>query len=217
VVEVQHHRAHVAACAAENGVTDSYLGVAWDGAGLGDDGGVWGGEFFAVEETRFDRVAHVRPFRLLGGDAAAREGWRVALSMDWIMRGATALEGRVDARVLEPMLTRGVNAPWSTSVGRLFDAVAWLTRVCDRNRFEGESALALEAAIDPTVEGSCPFGDGVAGDWEPLVDAIRRDLDRGTTPGAIAAAAACWTCCPANNSRESAESLGCRCDGGGVH
>jgi hydrogenase maturation protein HypF len=187
VVEVQHHQAHVAACALENGVSDAYLGVAWDGAGLGDDGTVWGGEFFGSHGMQFDRVAHLRPFRLLGGDAAAREGWRVVLAMDWHSYGNAALDGRGDAGVLEPMLRRGVNAPWSTSVGRLFDAVAWIAGVCDGNRFEGESALALEAAIDPRAGGSYPFGEGLTGDWEPLIDAVRRDLDRNATPGTIAA------------------------------
>jgi hydrogenase maturation protein HypF len=187
VVEVQHHHAHVAACAAENGVTGRYLGIAWDGAGLGDDGAVWGGEFFAVDGQRCDRVAHLRPFRLLGGDAAAREGWRVVLSMDWASYGATALGRRDDNRTLKPMLTRGVNAPWSTSVGRLFDAVAAVAGICERNRFEGESALALEASINPRSEGTYPFGTGVSGDWEPLLAAIRRDLNRAVSPAAIAA------------------------------
>jgi hydrogenase maturation protein HypF len=187
VVEVQHHHAHVAACAAENGVRDRYLGVAWDGAGLGDDGAIWGGEFFDVGDDRFERVAHLRPFRLLGGDAAAREGWRVAVALDWASYGAGALEGREDARAIEAMLSRGVNAPWSTSVGRLFDAVAYAAGVCDRNRFEGESALALEAAIDSHAEGSYPFGEGLDGDWATLLSAIRRDLDRAASIGTIAA------------------------------
>ena len=187
LVEIQHHRAHVAACAAENGVIGPYLGVAWDGAGLGDDEAVWGGEFFAVNGNRFDRVAHLRPFRLLGGDAAVPEGWRVVLSMDWASYGAAALDRRDDNRVLKPMLTRGVNAPWSTSVGRLFDAVAAIAGICERNRFEGESALALEASINPRSEGTYPFGAGLAGDWEPLIAAIRRDLNRAVSRAAIAA------------------------------
>src|SRR6185503_10759364 len=125
----QHHHAHVAGCAAENGVAPPYLGVAWDDAGLGDDGAVWGGEFFRAGTCGFQRVAHLRPFRLLGGDAAARTGWRVAISMDWEARGAAELEGRDDARVLAAMLTHGANAPWCTSVGRLFDAVAAVTGI----------------------------------------------------------------------------------------
>ena len=187
IVEVQHHHAHVAACAAENGVVPPYLGVAWDGAGLGEDGDVWGGEFFAVTVAGFERVGYLQPFRLIGGDAAAGDGWRVALAMDWAIRGAAAFGERSHAGILEPMLERGVNAPWSSSVGRLFDAVAAVIGVCDRNRFDGESALGLEAAIDPGERGSYPFGDGLVGDWSPLLAAIREDLDRQTPVGAIAA------------------------------
>ena len=187
VVEVQHHHAHVAGCAADNGVAPPYLGVAWDGAGLGDDGAVWGGEFFGAGTCGFERVAHLRPFRLLGGDAAARKGWRVAISMDWEARGAAELEGRDDARVLAAMLTHGANAPWCTSVGRLFDAVAAVTGICQRNRFEGESAMALEAAVDPHDGKSYPFGDAETGDWEPLFEAIRADMRHDVAAGTIAA------------------------------
>ncbi len=187
IVEVQHHHAHVAACAAENGVEPPYLGIAWDGAGLGDEGEVWGGEFFSVTHCGFDRVAHLRPFRLLGGDASARDGWRVALAMDWAVRGAAAIEERPHAGALEPMLHRGVNAPWCTSIGRLFDAVAALTGVCDHSRFDGESALALEAAIDPNERRCYPFGGDLNGDWAPLLAAIRDDVDRRRPIGRIAA------------------------------
>lgn len=186
LMQVQHHEAHVAACAAENGVAGPYLGVAWDGAGYGHDGTAWGGEFFLVDRGRFTRVAHLRPFPLLGGDAAAKEGWRVALAMGWVARGRAALEGRPDAERLSQILTRNVNTPASSSVGRLFDAVAAITGVCHRNRFEGESAMALEAAIDPLVTAAYPFGDDLAGDWQPLVDGIRADLRNGDPIAAIA-------------------------------
>jgi hydrogenase maturation protein HypF len=170
IVAVQHHQAHVAACAAENGLEPPYLGIAWDGAGLGDDGDVWGGEFFSVTAAGFERVAHLRPFRLIGGDAAARDGWRVTLAMDWEVRGSAVLEEQPQAGPLRPMLQRGVNAPWCTSAGRLFDAVAALAGVCDHNRFEGESAMALEAAIDPAERRSYPFGVDLVGDWAPLLE-----------------------------------------------
>ena len=185
LVEVQHHHAHVAGCAAENGVAKPYLGVAWDDGGLGDDETIWGGEFFAAG-TGFERLAHLRPFRLPGGDVAACEGWHVALSMECATRGVAALEGRDDAQLLATLLSCE-NAPWCTSVGRLFDAVAAVTGVCQGNRFDGESALALEAAIDPHEQGRYPFGDTLIGDWEPLLDAIRADMHRDVAIAAIAA------------------------------
>ena len=81
IIRVQHHHAHVAACAAENNVDGPYLGVSWDGTGYGLDGAIWGGEFFQVEQNQYERVAHLRPFHLPGGDAAVREGWRSAASL----------------------------------------------------------------------------------------------------------------------------------------
>lgn len=187
LVAVQHHHAHVAGCAAENGVAPPYLGVAWDDGGLGDEGTVWGGEFFHARASGFERVAHLRPFRLPGGDAAICEGSQAAASMEWEARGAAALEGRDDAAALAAMLTSGVNAPWCTSVGRLFDVVAAITGVCPLSRFEGESAFALEAAIDPREQGHYPFGDGFIGDWEPLLDVMAADLDHDVPIGTIAA------------------------------
>jgi hydrogenase maturation protein HypF len=187
LVDMQHHHAHVAACAAENRVTEAYLGIAWDDGGVGDDGSIWGGEFFAVDGMGFERVAHLRPFRLLEGQAPAAEGARVALAMDCASYGATALDGRADAPALKRRLTGGVSAVWSTSVGRLFDAVAAVAGICDRNRFAGESALALEAAINPLARGSYSFGMDLAGDWEPLLAGIRRDLDHAVPVDTIAA------------------------------
>lgn len=186
VIQVQHHEAHVAACAAENQVTGPFLGVAWDGAGYGPDGTVWGGEFFIYEDDLFTRIASLRQFPLLGGEAAAREGWRVAMAMDWAVWGSAALEHRPDAPVLERVLTSGLHSPASSSVGRLFDAVAAITGISSMNRFEGESAMALEAAVDPGEGGAYPFGDELSGDWGPLLDAIRDDVQWGESMGAIA-------------------------------
>jgi len=89
IIRVQHHQAHVAACAAENHVEGPYLGVSWDGTGYGLDGTIWGGEFFRVEKSHYERIAHLRPFGLPGGDAAVREGWRSAASLLFEVSGET--------------------------------------------------------------------------------------------------------------------------------
>src|SRR5208283_5377246 len=96
LIRVQHHQAHVAACAAENNVEGEYLGVSWDGTGYGLDGAIWGGEFFRGEGNRFERIAHLRPFGLPGGDAAVREGWRSAASLLFEVFGESGMpENRI--------------------------------------------------------------------------------------------------------------------------
>lgn len=180
VVGVQHHRAHVAACAAENQLREAYLGVAWDGTGYGEDGTLWGGEFFGVSGSRFERLAHLRPFLLPGGEAAVREGWRVAASLCWelgLPYPAPAL--------LRKAWERAVNCPVSTSVGRLFDAVAALLGIAHTNRFEGDAAMRLEAALrEPAEEKAYPLPGG---DWRPLIEAVWRDCQRGVAVETIAA------------------------------
>ena len=185
VVPVQHHQAHVAGCAAENDLRGEYLGVGWDGTGFGLDGTVWGGEFFLVQDGIFERVAHLRPFRLPGGEAAVREGWRSAASLLYETFGPAAVENRVIRRMLE----RGVNSPVSTSVGRLFDAVASIAGVARENRFEGQAAMLLERAIGSLMTEDCyPLSekDGVA-DWAPLIEAVQADVLRGTGVDLISA------------------------------
>ncbi|HTV54496.1 MAG TPA: carbamoyltransferase HypF [Terriglobia bacterium] len=186
---IQHHEAHVAACAAENGVQGPYLGVAWDGTGYGPDGVIWGGEFFCVEGCRFERVAHLRPFRLPGGESAIRQGWRAAASLLWETGGReVALQFRNEP-VLFQMLGRGVNSPWTTSVGRLFDALASLAGVADASLFEGQAAMQFERAIDSfTTEDSYLLDTaGGIGDWRPLVETACRDV-RNREPIALIAA-----------------------------
>lgn len=179
VVQVQHHQAHAVACAAENGLRGPYLGVAWDGTGYGTDDTVWGGEFFLVEGANFERVAHLRPFRLPGGEAAVREGWRSAASVLSAALGPEAVPERPQRQVVLQMLARGLNAPWTTSVGRLFDAVASMAGVTDESRFEGQAAMLLERQIDEVTDDAYPLIDG---DWVPMIDAVRRDMRRGEAP-----------------------------------
>jgi hydrogenase maturation protein HypF len=156
VIAVQHHHAHVAACAAENALQGPLLGVAWDGTGYGADGTVWGGEFLLSEELHFERLAALRPFRLPGGERAVREGRRSALAILYEIFGASLDEvaGLHPLRAFTPaeraalvqMLSRGVNSPLTTSAGRLFDAVAALAGLRQESHFEGQAAMELEFA-----------------------------------------------------------------------
>ena len=188
LVQVQHHHAHVAACAAENGIETNYLGVAWDGAGLGLDGTIWGGEFFWASPAGFERIAHLRPFRLPGGEAAIRDCSRSAASVVWETCGADRV-GRVADAGIRAMLERAINAPLSSSVGRLFDAVAYLSGVADRNRFEGQAAMCLERAIGGllTTDSYGIESQNGIGDWTPLIKALLSDQQAGVEVARIAA------------------------------
>ena len=158
---VQHHWAHVLSCMAENDVEPPALGVSWDGTGYGTDGTIWGGEFLLARGGSFERVARFRQFRLPGGEAAIRRPSRTALGVLFEIWGEDAF-GRSDVppvgdflddeiRVIRQMLVRGLNAPVTSSAGRLFDAVASLIGLRHRVSFEGQAAMELEFAIQPGI------------------------------------------------------------------
>jgi hydrogenase maturation protein HypF len=187
----------VAACAAENNVDGPYLGVSWDGTGYGLDGAIWGGEFFRVENDQYDRVAHLRPFNLPGGDAAVREGWRSAASLLFEvgnlecgdsrprLSGERSSPASPDLTKVRFMLERKINIVPTTSIGRLFDAVASISGLAHQNRFEGQAAMLLENEIGalPTEEAYPLSG----GDWAPLITEVSRDARAGMPVSRIAA------------------------------
>lgn len=198
LIRVQHHQAHAAACAAENNVEGEYLGVSWDGTGYGLDGAIWGGEFFRAEGNHFERVAHLRRFGLPGGDAAVREGWRSAASLLFEVFGEETKNGvphvspllrdmgpAKDWRRVVQILERKINLVSTTSVGRLFDAVAAITGIARQNRFEGQAAMLLENEIGALrTEEAYPLSGG---DWEPLIRAVVKDKCDGLTVPRISA------------------------------
>jgi hydrogenase maturation protein HypF len=200
-VAVQHHYAHVLACMAENELDPPVLGVSWDGTGLGADGTIWGGEFLLVDESSFSRVAHLRAFRLPGGEEAIKQPRRVALGALFELfgealfsdPGAVPLRYFADGELppLRQMLARGLNAPLASSAGRLFDAAASLAGVRQRLAFEGQAAMELEFSIVRGIEASYPFhlgdSDPIVVDWGPTLRAILSDAAAGEAAGVIAA------------------------------
>ncbi len=207
---VQHHHAHMAGCMAEHGLPGPAIGVTLDGTGFGTDGTVWGGEFLIGGYREVRRAAHLRSVPMPGGARAIREPWRMAVAyldatgsvpssvLDRLSRGV----GRSAVRVVRQMLARAVNAPQTSSAGRLFDAVAALAGVRYVVSYEGQAALELEwlaETLEP--DGTYPFdlverqavrpgpiapGDPtLVIDTLPLVVAAGQDVERGVSAGRI--------------------------------
>ncbi len=201
-VVVQHHHAHVAAVLADAAYEGRVIGVAFDGAGLGDDGAIWGGEFLLADAAGYERAAHLRYVPLAGGDRASREPWRPALAWLFALYGEKALDARVPALeevgrakrelVLEAM-AKGVNAPPTSSMGRLFDAVAALAGVRNYMNYEGQAAAELEQLAAPDEEGAYAFSyekeedAGVVIDAAPVIAAVLSDVRAGVGPALVAA------------------------------
>jgi hydrogenase maturation protein HypF len=146
---VQHHHAHVAAVGAEHRVQGPLLGLALDGVGLGSDGGAWGGELLRVDGGTFQRLGHLAPLAMPGGDAAAREPWRMAAAALHASGRSAQIEARFGHRpaaaAVAQMLARGLRCPPTTSLGRWFDAAAALLRVRETHSYEGQAPMLLEA------------------------------------------------------------------------
>ncbi len=204
---VQHHHAHLAATMAEHRLLDRrVLGIAWDGTGWGPDGTIWGGEFLVTTATSFQRAARLRPFRLPGGESAIRSPWRTAFALVLDVLGdveaaCAVLGGSPQLQLLVPLLRSGLASPWTSSVGRLFDAIAVLIEaipVEDANAsFEGEFAMHLEslcggATDEPRDEPPYAFpldestGEVAEFDWRPLVREILTDRHRGVPAATMA-------------------------------
>ena len=197
-VAVQHHHAHVASCIVEHRLDQPVIGVAFDGAGLGTDGAIWGGEFLVVDGARFSRRGHLAYVPLPGGDAAARRPWRSAAAHLAMLDCNLDSERPYDvpesewAGVAQLLARPNGYMPRTSSVGRLFDAVASLLGLCHVSRFEGEAAMMLEAAANRHVAHgyNVSFTDGA--DWtvdvRPLIESIVHDHARGRPTQEIAGA-----------------------------
>jgi len=197
LVEVQHHHAHIASCLADNGVTDQVIGVAFDGTGYGTDGTIWGGEFLVGGLARAERAGHLAPVPMPGGAAAIRQPWRMAAAylaaayqgalpdLDVVRRNAAQWDA------VTTMAERGINAPLTSSAGRLFDAVAAILGVRDFVNYEGQAAIELEQLAAAGERGSYPVaadhGDVLVIPGVELVRAVVADLTAGVDRAVIAA------------------------------
>ncbi len=201
VVEVQHHHAHVASTMAEHGVPDGrqVIGVAFDGTGFGDDDASWGGEFLVADYREYERAAHLSYVALPGGDAGVRNPCRMALShlrsagLDWDSSVPSVRAcGDTELGLLDRQLETGLRCVPTSSMGRLFDAVASLAGICHRIGYDAQAAMELEAAarswgLDGLDRRTAGYSFGENEDPGPVVAAVVDDVRSGVEPGLVAA------------------------------
>ncbi|MBF0489338.1 MAG: carbamoyltransferase HypF [Candidatus Omnitrophica bacterium] len=189
-ISIQHHHAHVVSCMAEHRLKGPVLGLAWDGTGLGEDNTIWGGEFLLSSCSNFDRVGHLLAFRIPGGESSIRQPKRTALGLLAALsdHDLTSFKDLIPVSLfsdheivnIQKMLSKGIQSPYTTSMGRLFDGVSALLGLCQESSFEGQAAMRLEHNIqnERTTEmyswvithevdplGKFPF----ILDWRPMV------------------------------------------------
>ena len=189
---VQHHHAHLASCLADNGEAGKAIGVIFDGMGWGTDATAWGGEFLVGDASEFARPLHLGYVPLPGGDGAARHPWRMAVAhlaaafgSSWPAVDAVDRHDNVEAVLA---LCQHPNTVPTSSIGRLFDAVAALCGVADSVTYEGQAAIALEQLADQS-NGSYPWPlpvDHPEIDAAPIISAVVDDLTRGVSPSIVA-------------------------------
>jgi hydrogenase maturation protein HypF len=170
LIPIQHHHAHIASCMADNNIDGDVIGVAFDGTGLGEDGKIWGGEFFVGGYNGFKRTGHLEYVGMPGGEAAIKEPWRMAESYLYHLKqngidpdnkkdGSEMLKNvkNIDREMILHMLSRKINTPLTSSMGRLFDAVAGLIGFVGEITYEGQAAIELEYMAEKDTETSYNF------------------------------------------------------------
>lgn len=210
-LEVQHHHAHLLGVMAEHEITGPVLGFAFDGTGLGDDGTLWGGELLLADVKGFTRAAHLKPFKLIGGEAAIREPVRQLLGLLFESYGVEQIRA-LDIPLINKLPPErisnlhqlwhlGRNTPYTSSIGRLFDAVAALLGLIDAPDYEGEAGLLLEAAALQLTPDELPFplafglkqpAEGpLQIEWAELINTLVSERRKGTSTARLAAGFIC--------------------------
>lgn len=182
VIQVQHHYAHVLSCMTENDCQEPVIGVSFDGTGYGTDGTIWGGEILLADYQNFIRFGSITPFLQIGGDASAKEGWRIAVSMiygytknrekAWEIIEKLGLCSEQESKVQFTMADRKINAVMSTSAGRLFDAVSAILGIRRQSSFEGEASTALQFAAEEFEQKGKLNGNEIWDNVQPVISEL---------------------------------------------
>jgi hydrogenase maturation protein HypF len=202
-IGVQHHHAHIVSCMSEHGISGPVIGVAFDGTGYGTDGNLWGGEFLVCDYATFKREAHLEYIPMPGGAAAIRRPYRMALGYLYTLLGKDiSLDGlpvlsqvpTVEMKAIMKQLESGFNAPLTSSMGRLFDAVAALAGIRGKIEYEAQAAIELEMAAPDDVGSFEPYPFFINQEKEPaliglagLISAVVKDVKDGVTASLISA------------------------------
>ncbi|WP_456463687.1 carbamoyltransferase HypF [Persephonella sp.] len=183
LVQVQHHYSHALSLMAENQIKERIFAVSWDGTGYGDDGNLWGGEFLVCGYEGYERVSHFDYFRLIGGEKAVKEPKRVAISVLFSIFGENIpdtpclkafKEKEID--ILYKMWEKGLNSPFSSSAGRLFDAAASILGIRQILSYEGQSGMIMENFYDWNVKDFYPFEIDNTVSWKPIFEEMIKDI-----------------------------------------
>lgn len=193
---VQHHHAHAAACMLEYGLDEPVIALVLDGTGLGDDGKAWGGEVFLCDRKGYKRLSHLEYVPLPGGDKASMEPWRMAVAYLWhyfgkempFPSGFVDRVGEAKIQMLLKMMEKGINTPYTSSAGRLFDAVASLLGVCDISAHQAEAAVKVEQlASDELQSRYSVLIEGEVMSLRPLLEGLLEDMATGVPPPELSA------------------------------
>ena len=203
-IPVQHHHAHVASCMAENDINGDVIGVAFDGTGYGEDGHIWGGEFFTGNYTAFRREGHFDYVSMPGGERAIKEPWRMAAAylQKCFTDGITDIYSLIDQnnffegidrnsiKIILNMIDNKLNSPLTSSAGRLFDAVSALLGIRETINYEGQAAIELEQSADKNIVEAFNFEIkkqdnefiiGIEQLFSELIEDIKEGTDKGIT------------------------------------
>jgi len=196
VIFVQHHHAHIASCMAENGIEQPVIGLAFDGTGFGTDGHIWGSEFMVCDFDNFERLLHFKYMAMPGGDKAADEPWRMGISLlfqalgeqmrDLDMPLLRAVNPDKVERIIES-IKKNINCPLSSGTGRLFDAVAAISGICNHSRYHAEAPMRLESAIVKGIQDHYDFEHSSTISFDPAIRQICKDVISGIPSGVISA------------------------------